>query len=402
MNVSSAICTHYGICGGCLYPHDSYFESHLFEKESSLLKLFEPLCNENTSVYPVIPCPVAVRFRNKMEFSFHENSTGERTLGLMNFGRPRNATKPDGCLLIDPIAITCLNTASAWWDSFPHLRSYFPPRNKGSLSSLTIRHSRSTNELMVILTTSGRSEYALDQKIVLQLVEDLKMTTPLSSFIWKEKFSEKGIPTYYKTTCLFGSDHINMVIASPDEMNTKQFCVKSDSFFQPNDFQITNIFRTILNLADFSGSETLLDLFCGSGTIGIMLASFVKEVIGVEINEDSINSAYTNLKINDVKSMTLLQSDVKKYVQALSLTDSKPDIAIVDPPRCGLQAKIIKYLLRIGPKKIIYVSCQPKTQFLDCIDLINAGYRIVAIQPIDQFPYTPHLENVILLQKNPN
>ncbi|MEG1542553.1 MAG: 23S rRNA (uracil(1939)-C(5))-methyltransferase RlmD [Victivallaceae bacterium] len=397
MDDRTIVCPYYGSCGGCSYPHDTYFKDGIDRKEKDLLSLFSNLLEANSNVHPLIPCSQPKNFRNKMEFSFSDTLSGERYLGLLSLGQPKRTLNIDSCLLADRAIIRCLQITRNWWDRNPKIRSYYAPKNKGSLCSLTVRKSPSTQELMVILTTSGNPQYTLNEKTILSLVEDLKNGAPLTSFIWRKKYARKGVPTSYIQSCLYGKDYIIIDVDLPETSIKHKFVVKPDAFFQPNNLQFSNLFKTILTLAELRKDQVLFDLFCGSGTIGIMLAPFVKQVIGVELNKDAVCSANMNLVINRIESMTVEQNDVKSFIRGSSL---KPDVLILDPPRSGLQSKIIKYLLRFDAPKIIYVSCNPKTQFADCRELVDAGYRITAMQPIDQFPYSPHLENIAVLQKD--
>lgn len=180
-----------------------------------------------------------------------------------------------------------------------------------------------------------------------------------------------------------------------DRMLGVDFKIKSDSFFQPNSGTASLLYKRALELAALDEQDTLLDLYAGTGTIGIIASKFVKKVISVELVPSSVIDANDNIRRNEIQNMEVLEGDVGELLSKLP----QGAIAIVDPPRVGLSTKAISELLALEPKKIIYISCNPKTQKENVEALIRGGYIISAISPVDQFPHTPHIENIVAMSR---
>lgn len=391
-------CKHFPICGGCSSPQSDY-QNSLKEKELLLHQLFSPIFPDK-DILPVIPCIPTLRGRNKMEFSFYQTYDGEKSLGFITPTKPKKGVPITDCLMIHKDAMEILCLTRSWWEAHPELQAYYPPRNKGSLCTLTVRIGSPEHHLMVILTTSARKEYAVDPEIIDQWKHVLvNSSLPIASLIWEERFSEKNVPTHFRSRLLYGNAFITQKLTLPQDGNSATFSIYPRSFFQPQPLQNVRIIEVIKEFMQPQGQETLLDLYCGAGTIGIMLSAYVKKVIGVEIVPDAIASAKENILRNHKESCVEVYLENVQAFCKRQQDCPPPDIAIIDPPRCGMQSKTLKYLLRISPKKLIYVSCNPKVQFEECCHLIAAGYSIKKIQPLDQFPHSLHLENIILLER---
>lgn len=390
-------CKHLGICGGCSSPQSAYADS-LKAKEQILHELFAPIFPPS-EILPVIPCDPVLRGRNKMEFSFFQTKEGKKSLGFITPTKPKQGVPITECLMIHEDTMDILNLTRAWWDNHPELTAYYPPFNKGSLCTLTVRIGSPERKLMVILTTSAREEYAVEKGIIEEWKNALiNSSLPIVSIIWEEKVSAKNAPTYFRSHLIHGEPFIKQTLTLPKDGNSGVFHVRPRSFFQPQSLQGAKIIEIAKEFMNPQGSETLLDLYCGAGTIGIMLSAYVKKVIGVEIVPDAIDSAKENILINKKENLVEVYLEDAKTFCRRHQDCPPPDVVVIDPPRCGIQNKVLKYLLRIFPKKIIYISCNPKIQFEECCSLISAGYHIKKVQPLDQFPHSPHLENIILLE----
>ncbi|SPN73995.1 23S rRNA (uracil-C(5))-methyltransferase RlmCD,23S rRNA methyluridine methyltransferase,Predicted O-methyltransferase,23S rRNA (uracil-5-)-methyltransferase RumA,tRNA (Uracil-5-)-methyltransferase [Chlamydia serpentis] len=394
-------CPHFGLCGGCSSPQSEYIES-LKRKEELLHDLFASLVSTDI-IAPIIPCFPPLRGRNKMEFSFFQTPTGEKSLGFISSTKPKKGIPVTTCLLIHEHTMDILKLTRQWWDQHPELIAYFAPKNKGSLCTLAVRIGSPEHKFMVILTTSGAPEYRVEETIINEW-KDILLSSSLniSSIYWEEKIANRGISTYYKTRLLYGEPCIHQQLSLTIDDNSAGFSLRPRSFFQPQSVQAVKIIETAKEFINPQGSETLLDLYCGAGTIGIMLSRYVKKVIGVEIIPDAVASAQHNIKANNKEDCIEVHlEDVKTFCKR-NENSKAPDVIIIDPPRCGIQNKVLKYILRIGSPKILYISCNPKTQFQECKDLIAGGYEIKKMQPIDQFPHSAHLENIILLEREVN
>jgi 23S rRNA (uracil-5-)-methyltransferase RumA len=387
-------CKHFGICGGCSSPQTEY-ELSLKAKELALHNLFSPLI-PSQKILPVIPCSPILRGRNKMEFSFYQTVDGEKTLGFISPSKPKKGIPITECLMIDERAIDILNYTRSWWATHPELSAYYPPLNKGSLCTLTVRIGNVSNDFMIILTTSGREEFAVPLSVIQEWQKTLLDSgLPITSIFWEEKLSARNSPTTFRTTHLYGEQFLKQQLSIEGRSNI--FHVRPRSFFQPQSRQAEKIIQTIKDFISPTGEETLLDLYCGAGTIGISLSPYVKKIIGVELVPDAVASAQENIQLNSA-NMEVFLEDAKQFCRR---NEHLPplDIVVIDPPRCGMQNKALKYLLRMSPKKIIYVSCNPLTQISECSILVEHGYQLQRMQPIDQFPHTHHLENIVLLER---
>lgn len=390
-------CKHFPICGGCSSPQSDY-QNSLKTKERLLHQLFSPIFSDK-DILPVLSCVPPLRGRNKMEFSFYQTYEGEKSLGFITPTKPKKGIPITDCLMIHKDAMEILRLTRSWWEVYPELQAYYPPKNKGSLCTLTVRIGGPKHHLMVILTTSARKEYAVDKTIIEQWKCSLvNSSLPITSIIWEEKFSEVNTATYFLPHLLHGNAFITQKLTLPKDGNSATFYIYPRSFFQPQILQNERIIEIIKEFMQPQGNETLLDLYCGTGTIGIMLSTYVKKVIGIEIIPDSVASAKENIIINNKQSCVEVYLESAQTFCKRQQNYPPPDVAIIDPPRCGMQNKTLKYLLRIAPKKLIYVSCNPKVQFEECCRLIAGGYSIKKMQPVDQFPHSPHLENIILLE----
>nr|CRI43020.1 Uncharacterized RNA methyltransferase CPn_0885/CP_0981/CPj0885/CpB0914 [Chlamydia pneumoniae] len=391
-------CPHFGVCGGCSFPQSNYSDS-LKKKEELLHQLFAPLVPSDM-IAPIIPCSPSLRGRNKMEFSFFQTYEGEKSLGFISSTKPKKGIPVTTCLLIHEQTMDILKLTREWWDKHPELMAYFPPKNKGSLCTLTVRTGSPQQNFMVILTTSGTPEYRVNEACIDEWKEILLSSSlNIASIYWEEKVAARGISTYYETKLLYGAPSIQQKLSLPSDDNSASFSLRPRSFFQPQITQAAKIIETTKEFINPEGSETLLDLYCGAGTIGIMLSPYVKNVIGVEIIPDAVASAQENIKANNKEDCVEVYLEDAKAFCKRNENCKAPDVIVIDPPRCGMQSKVLKYILRIGSPKIVYISCNPKTQFQECADLISGGYRIKKMQPIDQFPYSTHLENIILLER---
>lgn len=334
-------------------------------------------------VEPVIPCSPPWRYRNKMEFSFSQARSGEKFLGLMKSrGKVENLSE---CHLTDPWFIEALSHVREWWRA-SQLNAYHPPSNQGALRTLTLREGKYTQEKMAILTVS---EDVINER---DLEEFAQCLPRVDALILRTQIIQKKTPTRFVERILRGSDHIHELLHDMQQ-KAYRFRIKAASFFQPNTLQAETIYQQAIELADLHPSDQLLDLYCGTGSLGIFASRHVSEVVGIEIVPEAVEDAHVNMTLNGVTNMQVHVGDVATVLPALNL---RPAVVIVDPPRVGLGAHTIEHLLKLNPEKIVYVSCNPVSQAADCKAL---GYEILSLQPVDQFPHTPHVENIALLKR---
>lgn len=394
-------CPHASLCGGCSLQQLKY-EKQLELKELFIMKAFsEILFSQNAQLYPILPCEFPWQYRNKMEFSFSENRGGAKYLGLMIAQANSFVFNLTSCHLAPTWAADTVKRVREYWEN-TNIQAYFPPANTGSLRTLTLRHAFATDEKMIILTVSGHPDYALSKLQLNEFVEVIKKGfddhEKLSIFLRVQQ-TVKGEPTHFFEMVLFGKEHIKEKLTiKVDKPLTLSFLISPTSFFQPNSIQAENLYTKAIELADLKKEDIVFDLYAGTGTLGIAMATFVKKVVSIELNKYAVFDAKQNAEINNIHNVDFYQGDVKKVLATLKEGKefNYPDVVIVDPPRAGLEEEALSQVLSLNPKKIVYISCNPLTQARDTEILIQKGYKLSIMQPIDQFPHTAHIENIAL------
>lgn len=403
------LCRHFSSCGGCLWQHIPYGKQ-LTEKESSIRNCLEPYLDEHTVWHSIIPCTPPWHYRNKMELSFSSDKQGNRYLGLILQGSRGLVFNIQECHLCDPWMMQAVQAVRGWWEK-SGLEAYHFRRNSGILRTLTLRSGQRTGDRLVMLTVSANGDDPIDHTHLQSFVEVLKDTIlpqepsqKLSIFLRVQQ-TAKGSPTQFYEMQLFGPDHIREIISleTHDEKTIPlEFKISPVAFFQPNTRQAEIIYSKAIQMAQPTKESIVYDLYCGTGTLGICMANLVSQVTGIEISPYSVLDGRENLIKNGLTNMTIHQGDVGQLLPVLaSRTNQKVDIVMVDPPRSGLDKKAIEHILLLKAPKIVYISCNPNTQADNLESFIKEGYRIEAVQPVDQFPHTNHVENIIILGLEP-
>ena len=362
------------------------YEAQLREKEKRVAKAFE------RRVDPIIPCATPFGYRNKMEFTFSENRAGNKFLGLMIAQAEPYVFNVTECHLTSAWFTETLQAVRAWWETST-LKAYHPPHDSGSLRYLTLREAVRTGQRMAVLNVSGNAEFALNRAQLDSFVAAVRATAGDISVFIRIHQQKKGRPTQFFEMHLFGADHI------VEELHLQNgplsFKISPISFFQPNTLQAEKLYDTAL--AMLPESSIVYDLYCGTGTLGMAAARRVSQVIGVELSPEAVLDAQENAKRNGIANITFHQGDVG---QVLSKLNHHPDAVILDPPRAGLDAAALQHLKNLLPRTILYISCNPLTQAQNVQELLQSGYTLKRLQPIDQFPHTYHIENIAFLERN--
>lgn len=399
-------CLHFGQCGGCRWQQIPY-EEQLRQKENGIRRVLEPYIKENVALYPIIPCLPPWQYRNKMELTFSSDKAGSRYLGLILYGTRGHVFQMQECHLANPWIAEAVRAASQWWaDS--GLDAYHSGSDRGSLRTLTLREGMRTGDRMVMLTVSGNPDFAISQNQLKDFVSFMKNAiepsqpeSKLSIFLRIQQIA-KGQKTQFFEMLLEGPDHIREIIhikSAGNKDHALQFQISPTAFFQPNTRQAELLYSRAIELTQVSEEALVYDLYCGTGTLGICLATQVKEVIGIELSPESSLDARENVKVNHLSNVTIRTGDVGLLLQVLAEESKRrPEAVVVDPPRAGLDPKALHHILEIKAPKLTYVSCNPMTQAANLGELIKGGYRLKAIQPVDQFPQTVHVENIAILE----
>lgn len=404
---TNPLCQHFGQCGGCRWQHLNYHKQ-LQQKETWIHQSLEPYLAPDVIRYPIIPCSPPWNYRNKMEFSFSSDKAGKRFLGLMLYGTNGHVLQLKECYLTNPWVLETVHCVSKWWES-SGLQAYHGRKNTGSLRTLTVREGQRTGDRLVMLTVSGNPDYALSRhhletltSSLIAAIEPQSLEKKLSIFLRIQQIT-KGKPTQFYEMLLYGPSHLRENIDlnwGNGKSDFLQFLISPTAFFQPNTIQAEKLYSRAIELTEPSIDDCVYDLYCGTGTLGICIAKKVKEIVGIELASQSVLDARENAKKNNLANITIHQGDVAQVltrIQEGSLT--KPNVVMVDPPRAGLSPDAIEQILSIKASKLTYISCNPFSQAANLKDLIQGGYRLKAIQPVDQFPHTVHVENIAILTR---
>lgn len=383
-------CQHAAYCGGCSCQHLDYPEQ-LKEKQRILLSQFGQLA-ESATVYPIVPCDPPWHYRNKMEFSFSATRKGERFLGLVKEGRYRDVFNIVECLIAPPWMTAFLSQVRKWWDDST-LPAYNPRAGVGLLKALTLREGVRTGQRMVILTVT-KDPFPQEE-----LDRFAELVPEGVSLYLRMHHAERGTPTQTFDRHLKGPTHLQEIlrIELDGVVRELHFQIGPAAFFQPNTRQAEKLYARAIALANLNAGERVYDLYCGTGSLGLCAALKAGSVLGIELCQEAVEEARRMAQANQLPHMEFLCGSVGKELG--SLQGPKPDVVLVDPPRAGLESQAVACLTALAPSRILYVSCNPETQARDAALLVQAGYTLKALQAVDQFPHTRHLENIALFIK---
>jgi len=394
------VCQHFGTCGGCKWQNMGY-EHQLFYKQKEIENNLKRIGKiELPEITPILGSAEQYFYRNKMEFSFSDNKwltlkqiqSGEiiedrNALGFHIPGMWDKILDLEKChLQRDPSnAIRDFIKAKA---QELNLSFFNTRKQEGFLRTLMIRTS-STGDVMVLLQFFHEDEMGR-KKLMDAVVSEFPDITSLQYVI-----NSKGNDTIYdqEVICYSGKDHIF------EEMEGLQFKINAKSFYQTNSEQAFELYKITRDFAGLKGKELVYDLYTGTGTIAQFIARNAKKVIGVESVPEAIEAAKENAQLNNIENVEFYVGDMKKvFNEEFVSKHGLPDVIITDPPRDGMHADVIEQLIKISASKIVYVSCNSATQARD-LAMLDSYYKVAKVRPVDMFPQTHHVENVVLLEK---
>lgn len=389
------ICKHFGICGGCKWQHMEY-NTQLSFKEKQVYDQLERIGKlKIKEKLPIIASPKSFYYRNKLEFTFsnrpwliNKNDESQQACGFHIPQRFDKVLHIDKCYLQSEISNNVRNDLYNLAIKH-HIPFYNNKEHTGIIRNVIIRNN-SNNEYMVILVLTSIVQSFIDTiKTHFQ-----KHYPSVHSFYIAQNQKLNDSLDQVEMSLLFGQT------ALKETLLDLTFNISPQSFFQVNYHQTINLYKTILSWASLTGNEIIYDLYCGTGTISLVLAQYAKHVVGIEYVQAAVEDAYNNARQNQINNVYFLAGDVNKLLNnALINKFGKPNIIILDPPRSGVHPDVIKKILNIQPSSIIYVSCNAATQARD-VAMLNNYYYIEKSQPFDMFPQTSHVENLLLLKKH--
>ena len=400
------VCQHFGLCGGCKWQHLDY-QWQLYYKQKQVKDNLDRIAKiEYPEITPILGCEKQYYYRNKVEYSFSNRK-------WLTDGAPAGTYTEEQCkgfgyhlpglfdrvidiehcyLQAEPsneIRLFIKDFTMEKGLSYHNVRAH-----QGTMRNVIVR-CNSKGEFMVIIIINEENSIVRNE-LIPALSEKFPQIISIMLVI-NPKFNDTISDLPFE--CLKGDPYLIETMKSPRiGFEDLSFRVGPVSFFQTNVYQAERLYKAAFDLADVSGDELMYDLYTGTGTIALYFSRFVKKVVGIEYVEEAIADARINAQINNIDNATFYAGDMAKVLDdAFIVENGTPDIIVTDPPRAGMADKVIEQLKKIKAKKIIYISCNPATQARD-LQLLNDLYEVVAVQPVDMFPHTQHVENIASLK----
>lgn len=375
-------CPYQKKCGGCTDQHLSY-EASLKKKQEMAVKFLK----KYGKVEPVIGMEEPQYYRNKVHRVVAGDRKGNCFTGIYEANSHR-IVKVDSCLIEDQKADAICATIAKLMKSFK-MRPYNEDTGYGFLRHILIRVGHTTGQYLVVLVTSSPVFPSKNN-----FVKALRKEHPyISSIVANVNNRHTSMILGEKEQILYGKGYIEDVLCG------KRFRISPKSFYQVNAVQTEKLYRVALDYAQLTGEERVFDAYSGIGTIGMAASDNAKEVLCVELNGDAVKDAKANAKANKVNNIRFIKADAGDFMVKMAAQGEKVDVVFMDPPRSGSTQEFMQSCLRLAPKKIVYVSCNPETLDRDLKYLTKKDYKVQKIQPVDCFPYTGHLETVVQLIK---
>lgn len=385
-------CSYVGTCGGCAWQPLDY-DAQLVAKQDGVRETLERIGGVvDPPLHPIIGATDAYGYRNKVEYTFCEREDGTIGAGFHVAGRWDQLVHVDPCLIADPRGLPAHRVTLAWANAHgisAHDRTF----DHGHLRTLIVRVGHATGEVMVHLVTSADPVPRLAE-----LVDDLVAEVPGIVSIMHSSCSSPGELSHNDgpPECLWGRDHYFEVLAG------ERLKVGALSFMQTNTAMAERMYELVREVAAPTADDVAYDLYCGIGSIALMLSRHVRHVIGVEVVEQAIADANENATRNGVSNAEFQLGNVRPILRFAAGVWADPSLIVVDPPRSGLVEKVVRRICALRPARIVYVSCNPATFAANVPEMRKYGYQLTYVQPIDQFPHTHHVELVSRFEPIPD
>ncbi len=374
-------CPYAKKCGGCSLQNLPY-EEQLHLKQAKLIKLL----GRFGRVEEIIGMDDPTHYRNKIQAAFRSKS-GKVISGVYQ-STSRRIVEVEDCMLEDACAAPILATVRKLCVSMK-IKPYDLESGQGFLRHVLIRKGFVSGEIMVVLVTA-QGEFRSERPFVNELI---RRHPEITTVVRNINPTDTALFLGAESQTLHGEGFIT------DRLCGLDFRISPRSFYQVNPLQTEVLYGKAREFAALTGNETVIDAYCGTGTIGLTMAANAKEVIGVEVNRDAVADAVDNAKRNGIQNAAFRAADAGEFMEAMAAKGQTADVVVTDPPRAGCSGKFLHSLLKLAPKRIVYVSCNPETLARDLFTLTKGGYKVKKIQPVDMFPYTSHVECVVSLEK---
>lgn len=385
MNNSKAntkrMCKHFKRCGGCQL--DMPYDQQIQWKQDKARRILSQFAD----VSLIVPMETPYNYRNKVQTVFRRIKKNEILSGVYQ-SSSGNMVAVDDCKLESKESQYVVSVFKQLMKSFK-IMPYDEKSGKGLIRHVLFRNGLHTGEIMLCIVTSTPIIPSKKQFVNALIKKCPEITTIVQNVCTNPLPLTLGNKEYI----LYGKGYIEDIICG------HKFRISSQSFYQVNPIQTEKLYNIVTERAALKKSDTIIDAYCGTGTIGIICAPYVKEVIGVELNQSACKDAVSNAKLNDIKNITFYNCDAGQFIEEYANTNKKADVVIMDPPRAGSDKRFLYSLKKLSPERVVYVSCKIETLARDLRLLKKIGYKAEFIQPVDMFPHTTGIETVVILKK---
>ncbi|MFR6297722.1 MAG: 23S rRNA (uracil(1939)-C(5))-methyltransferase RlmD [Acutalibacteraceae bacterium] len=378
--VKSGNCPLYKKCGGCQLQNLTY-EQQLRYKQVKCIRLLGKFCR----VGEIIGMENPYHYRNKVQAAFALDRHSNIISGVYQ-SSSHKIVPVTVCMTEDEKADEIIGTIRRLLKNFK-LRPYNEDTGRGFLRHVLVKRGFKSGQIMVVLVT-GTRDFPKKKDFVATL---LKIHPEITTVVQNVNNQKTSMVLGNRSEVLFGDGYIT------EQLGDFSFRISPKAFYQINPIQTEVLYNTTLEFAGLTGKETVVDAYCGTGTIGIFASPKAKKVVGVELNPDAVKDARVNAKLNSAENTEFYNADAGEFLADAAASNEKYDVVIMDPPRSGSTVKFLNSVVKLAPKTVVYVSCNPETLARDLMFLVRNGYKVKKIQPVDMFPHTNHVETVVLL-----
>ena len=378
--VKSGNCPLYKKCGGCQLQNLTY-EQQLRYKQVKCIRLLGKFCR----VGEIIGMENPYHYRNKVQAAFALDRHSNIISGVYQ-SSSHKIVPVTVCMTEDEKADEIIGTIRRLLKNFK-LRPYNEDTGRGFLRHVLVKRGFKSGQIMVVLVT-GTRDFPKKKDFVATL---LKIYPEITTVVQNVNNQKTSMVLGNRSEVLFGDGYIT------EQLGDFSFRISPKAFYQINPIQTEVLYNTTLEFAGLTGNETVIDAYCGTGTIGIFASPKAKKVVGVELNPDAVKDARVNAKLNSAENTEFYNADAGEFLADAAASNEKYDVVIMDPPRSGSTVKFLKSVVKLAPKTVVYVSCNPETLARDLMFLVRNGYKVKKIQPVDMFPHTNHVETVVML-----
>ena len=378
--VKSGNCPLYKKCGGCQLQNLTY-EQQLRYKQVKCIRLLGKFCR----VGEIIGMENPYHYRNKVQAAFALDRHSNIISGVYQSSSHKIVTVTV-CMTEDEKADEIIGTIRRLLKNFK-LRPYNEDTGRGFLRHVLVKRGFKSGQIMVVLVT-GTRDFPKKKDFVATL---LKIHPEITTVVQNVNNQKTSMVLGNRSEVLFGDGYIT------EQLGDFSFRISPKAFYQINPIQTEVLYNTTLEFAGLTGKETVVDAYCGTGTIGIFASPKAKKVVGVELNPDAVKDARVNAKLNSAENTEFYNADAGEFLADAAASNEKYDVVIMDPPRSGSTVKFLNSVVKLAPKTVVYVSCNPETLARDLMFLVRNGYKVKKIQPVDMFPHTNHVETVVML-----